>query len=310
MKILTVTLNPAIDTRYNLENLSLGEINRIVSLNKTIGGKGLNVSRILDKLGSDVLATGLLGGYNGNFINDKIKETTIKNYFFQISGETRTCLAIIGESGLNTEVLEQGPIINKSEESQFIEKYNTLIKEVDLISISGSLPRGLDPEIYNKLINNAKKLRKKVILDTSGKTLKNSIKAKPYLIKPNIDEIQYLLGRKIKTEEDLVKAMRSLLEEGVENILVTLGKDGGYFLNQEKLYKLTIPKIKVKNTVGSGDSTIAGYLYGISKNYILEDTLKTALACGMSNASLSNTGDVKLDDINKFKELIKISEVV
>ena len=169
--ILTLTMNPAVDIGYTVDTLKIDTVNRTKKVSKTPGGKGLNVSRVLKQLGSPVLATGLLGGHIGAFIKEKLDEVGLQNDFYPIQSETRNCIAILHE-GSQTEILEAGPTITPEEQAGFLAHFENLLKEVDLITISGSLPSGMDDDLYATIIDKAAKADVPVLLDTSGKTLK------------------------------------------------------------------------------------------------------------------------------------------
>ena len=238
-RVLTVTLNPAIDVRYNVENFRLGNVNRTQRIEKNAGGKGINVSRIVNLLGGDILATGIVGGFTGKLFLKKLNENSIKNNFLESEYETRTCIAIIDEKidGI-TEILESGKgdmeVCNL-----FIKKYLEILedKEIKVICGSGSLLKGIDPLVYNTLIEEGNKRGIKFILDTSGSTLVKGIEAKPFLIKPNQEELEDILGRKLNSIEEIAEAARELMKKGAENVMVTLGGAGALLVTPERVYK-------------------------------------------------------------------------
>ena len=226
--ILTLTMNPAVDIGYTVDTLKIDTVNRTKKVSKTPGGKGLNVSRVLKQLGSPVLATGLLGGHIGAFIKEKLDEVGLRNDFYPIQSETRNCIAILHE-GSQTEILEAGPTITPEEQAGFLAHFENLLKEVDLITISGSLPAGMDDDLYATIIEKAAKANIPVLLDTSGKTLKIALEAstKPALIKPNQEELAGLLGvPEATTVEELKEQLNSKLFDGVDWVVVSLGSKG------------------------------------------------------------------------------------
>src|SRR5690625_214002 len=163
--ILTITLNPSVDISYKLDKFSLDTVNRVVDISKTAGGKGLNVSRVIQQLGEDVAATGFSGGSLGGFIREEISDQGIHDFFVSIEGETRNCIAVIHE-GQQTEILEAGPVINENETAEFLSKISEDVQKVDFITISGSLPKGLDKDFYARLVKIANKHDTPVLLDT------------------------------------------------------------------------------------------------------------------------------------------------
>lgn len=302
--ITTVTLNPAIDTRYFIDDFKEGKLFRAEKIVKSPGGKGLNVTKILKQLGTDVTATGILGGKNGEWIVEKLKERNIKESFFISSKETRVCIAILSNNS-ETEILETSETIEENELKKFEIIFTELLEQSEIVTMSGSLLKGTKKDYYRKLVEIANVKGKKVILDTSGKALIEGIKAKPYLIKPNLDELEYVLGEKIDNDKKIKRAVYKLKELGAQNILLSMGKNGAFYFGETN-FKIIIPKIKVCNTVGSGDSTVAGLAKGLHDNLKMEDTLKLAMACGMSNAQKMETGAVDIDDVKSFQEKIEI----
>ncbi len=306
--ILTVTLNPAIDIRYNFDNLEKNKINRVENGNRTPGGKGLNVSRVIKRLGGDIIATGFLGGNNGKWIEGILTLKGIENKFYPIMDETRVCLALIDKNG-QTEILERGPKISEKEQNYFLDNLEKNLSHIEIVCCSGSLPDGLEKNFYNKILKICNKKNIKVILDTSGVSLEKSLKEKPYLIKPNLEELENILKKRLYSDFEIIVACKKLKKFGAENILVTLGENGGIFVGEE-IYKIEIPKFEnVKNSVGSGDSTIAGIAFSLSRKKTLKDSLRYGIACGISNALSYETGDVDINFIEKIVENIKIVEM-
>ncbi len=303
--ILTVTLNPAVDTKYRVEKFGVNSVNRIDYLEKTPGGKGLNLSRVAKKLGTEILATGFLGGRTGDFIEEKLNELSIGNSFTKILGETRICIAIV-DKDTNTELLEKGPNISREEWELFKVDFSRNLKANMIVCASGSLPQGLNSNSYGELMNICREKNIKFFLDSSGNSFRDSIAYKPFFIKPNREELEQYFGKKIETLDEIIQCGKILENKGIENVLITLGGEGAILLNNGKVYRATLPKYNILNTVGSGDSTVAGFAHGIKNNFKLIETLKLALACGTSNALLEKTGDIDIKKVEEIKEKIKI----
>ena len=307
--ILTITLNPSIDRRYNLKDFEKGKIFRTEDYEYTVGGKGLNVSKVIKSFGEEVIATGFLGGNSGEYILDGLDEMSIDNDFINITGETRSCLAIISNDGSQTEILETGPLISQEEEERFLNIYENLLDRVDIICASGSLPKGLDNNIYSKLIKLAKKKNKKFCLDTSGEALKLGIDSAPYLVKPNKEELENLIGDTIDQEEKLIKAGQSLLKKGIDIVVLSLGESGALLFNKNDIYRASVPRIEAINPIGSGDAMIAGMAIAISKAYDCERIIKQGVACGTANAMESETGKVDQDNFLSIMEKVKVEKI-
>ncbi len=309
--ILTVTMNPSVDISYPLGSLELDTVNRVENVMKTAGGKGLNVTRVLAEYGEDVIATGLVGGKIGEFLIENLP-TEVKGNFYKISGDTRNCIAILHDNGQQTEILEKGPHISELESIEFLNHFEKLLTECQVIAISGSLPAGLPIDYYTNLIKLATKYGKKVVLDCSGKSIEAVLKSeyKPTVIKPNNEELSQLLNKKISKDiSELKNALRNELFEGIEWIVVSLGAEGCLAKHYNKFYKVDIPKIEVVNPVGSGDSTVAGISSAINNMKDDYDLLKIANVLGMLNAQEHMTGHVNMDNFEKIFNKIKVKEV-
>ncbi|MGY3756214.1 1-phosphofructokinase family hexose kinase [Helcococcus kunzii] len=308
--IITITPNPAIDIAYFIEDFKIDNIHKVSKIFKTAGGKGLNVSKVLKILGSDILATGFLGGNSGNYIRNELERIGIKNKFIDTNGETRTTYSINDNlNGTTTEIREAGPTISKSENEKFFEYLSSMDDEGNIFACSGSLPNGLDSGFYDRMLDILE--NNKVIIDTSGANLRHIVfdaKKKPYAIKPNIDEIRDLFGEKIDS-----MSKRDILEqEAFKNIpivIISLGKDGCVAKIHNKYYECKVPKIESINPVGSGDSSIAGLAYSISNNLSEVDTLKYSMACGVLNALEEEIGHINIDNLEATLEKIMVNEI-
>ncbi|EOB5442416.1 hexose kinase [Yersinia enterocolitica] len=302
--ILTVTMNPSVDISYPLEKLELDTVNRVADVRKEAGGKGLNVSRVIKLSGEDVLATGLVGGILGNYIVSHLDEVDIKHNFYRIARESRNCIAILHE-GLQTEILESGPLITEQEQELFIKHFSGLLDISDTVTLSGSLPEGVPKNFYQTLIHISRNKNKKVLLDCSGECLKKATTGPdlPYLIKPNKQELEQLTGLSLVPDSlesfvNIISSSNTLQE--IPWIVVSLGKHGAFARVEGCYYSIKIPEIYVINAVGSGDSTIAGLAIGINNHETPENTLKRAMAFGMLNAMEPQTGCINM---NNFEHL-------
>lgn len=308
--ILTVTLNPSIDISYPLEELKLDTVNRVSEVSKTAGGKGLNVTRVLAESGETVGATGFVGGTNGQFIKTHLPRD-VQSFFYDILGDTRNCIAILHE-GNQTEILEAGPEIIRTEALGFLHHFKLLMPTADVIAISGSLPTGLPVDYYASLIEIAKEAGRKVVLDSSGKSLEAVLHSpfKPTVIKPNREELSQLLGRDVSADfEDLKVVLKDPLFEGIEWIIVSLGVDGAFAKHGDSFYKVDIPKIEVVNPVGSGDSTVAGISAALSSGKDDVALLTHAMVLGMLNAQEKMTGHVNMAHYDDLYQNIIVKEV-
>lgn len=303
MTILAVTMNPSIDVQYPLTHLQIDDVNRVTAVRKTAGGKGLNVARVLRCLDHPLVATGVLGGYFGQYLANQLKNDGIAGDFAQISGETRSCIAILHDDGAQTEILEKGPTLDATDAANFLAHYEKLLKKVDLVTISGSLPGGLPTDFYVRMVAMGHAAGVKVFLDASGAALEAALKAddKPDLIKPNDSELSALIGEEVdrKNLPQLAKQLAHPLFNGVSWVVVSLGAAGAFAKHNADYYQAAIPKINVVNPVGSGDSTLAGLAYATDRGATAVDTLRSAMTTGMLNTMEAKTGFV---DQAKFAE--------
>ena len=307
--ILTVTANPAIDRVYFINGFEIGKVHRADRISCSAGGKGLNVARVAHIIGRETAAMGFVGGYTGEFIKSEIEKQGIKNLFTDIEEETRTCINISDENGASGEILEAGPKVSEEEGQRFISDDSAYIKDYDIICVSGSLPRGLTSDFYAELSRIAKEKGKKIIIDTSGKTLEEILCANPYMVKPNEDELSALMNKEITTDDDIKDALFYLKEKGVEVPLLSLGKDGAAAMIDGCCYKFLTQPVKVVNAVGSGDSTVAGIAAGLDMGYSLEDAIKLGMATGTANTQFEQTGMVTKELVDKFFSQIRVEVI-
>ncbi|MEY8347244.1 1-phosphofructokinase [Bacillus cereus] len=305
--IATITLNPSVDMRYELEELEQHKVHRTKDYEKTAGGKGINVSRVLRLLGEEVTGSGVLGGKNGEFIREKLKELSIIDEFVSIKEETRNCIALITKNSASaTEVLEAGPAISEDEIALFIKKYEKIVENFEFIVASGSLPNGIKKSFYKQLAQKAAENGKKFILDTSGETLFHGIQGKPFLIKPNQQEICQLLHKKHASYEEMIDAATKICQSGVQYVLLSLGREGAILITEEEKFRAILPKIHPVNSVGSGDAMVAGITSALAKGYNVKDALRFSAACGMANAAEKATGYIQPQIVQKFYNEITI----
>jgi tagatose 6-phosphate kinase len=298
--ILTVTLNPSIDTLYKLTDFQLGKTNRCQAPVRTAGGKGLNVTRVIRQLGENVAATGFLGGDAGAFIRRELVKLEVQDHFVEIDGLTRTCLAFVDTSGEQTEVLEQGPAIAAGESDEFKKRFLELVKEAAVVVVSGSLPKGMDSGIYQFLLQNAREQDVKLLLDTSGQTLMDCLSFKPFMIKPNLEELEQITGKTFESEADIWQAINQLEEKGVSLVIVTNGAKGAFVSYLGQRFTVSSPMIETVSAVGSGDSFVAGMAVGLARNYPIEKALTLASVCGAANAKEERTGHIEREWVEEY----------
>lgn len=307
--ITTITLNVAIDKAYQVDTFEKGRVNRVKKCTNTAGGKGLNVAKVAKISGEEVVASGFVGGHAGAYVEDMLKAEGVVSDFVHTKNETRSCINILAADGSSTELLEPGAEVYPEEIQEFLDKFPQIVEKSDVITISGSVPRGIGADMYGKLIAMAKEKGKKIILDTSGELLKKGIQAKPTMIKPNTDEIQALLGISVNNREEVIAGARKLQKMGIEVVVVSLGSDGALVVSDEGVYQGKPPKIQPVNTVGCGDSMVAAFAVGFARGYGLEETLKYAVAVSAANALTMATGNYKPEDRDRILSQVTIEKI-
>lgn len=309
--ILAVTMNPSVDISYPIQDFKLDDVNRVENVRKTAGGKGLNVARVVKQMGEDVLATGVIGGTIGDYIIQELTKSDIRNHFYKINQESRNCIAILHE-GKQTEILESGPSLSAEEGDAFLEKYRELLSEVSIVTISGSLPKGLESGFYRQMVEIGREKGIPVIIDTSGEPLRQVLNhnVKPFAIKPNISELFQLFGMEVEeSTSSLKQLLNNKLFHGIEWIVVSMGAAGSFLKHGADYYRVTIPAIEVMNPVGSGDATVAGLAVALKRKQAVSDILKTAMTTGMLNTMEEVTGYIDLEKFDQFFEMVEVIKI-
>jgi len=304
--ILTVTLNPAIDKTYTVQELIAGHVNRMSSMVNIPGGKGINVSKILCQYECPVTATGFLGGYTGSWMEEKLRGMGILCDFVKTQGDTRCSMNIVAKDGFVTEILEPGPQIGVAEQQAFWKKYRELAAQCELVVMSGSAACGLPEDIYAEMIGIAKEYDKKTILDASGQLLARGALAGPFLVKPNRRELEYVAGHRCRGQAEILAAAELLLRRGAHYVAVSVGEKGMYLLDADRRLFARAPKVKVVNTVGSGDSACASFAMSILHGESMEEMLKKAVAVSAANATTMESGNIPKEVAKELMQEVQI----
>ena len=307
--ILTVTLNPAVDKTYTTGALIMGNVNRMRTAMSIAGGKGINVTKVLRQYGYPVCATGFLGGYAGNFIEDYLKKEEVDCRFIRVEGETRSNMNILADNGYVTEILEPGPEVDEERQQRFLTQYDALLGECELVVLSGSVATGLPDDIYAVLIEKARNKGIRTILDTSGDALRKGIAAKPYMIKPNQKELEYIIGHKLVKRDDVKAAALAIHAEGIAHVVVSMGKKGLLAVSGGKVFFASAGKVKALNTVGCGDSVVASYAMSILNSERNEQAIRRAAAISAANATTLVSADIPKETAEELLENITVDEL-
>lgn len=300
--IYTITFNPALDYIVKVNDLKLGEVNRTNFEAVYAGGKGINVSMVLKKLGVDNVALGYIAGFTGDEIERRVREAGCKTDFIKLKdGMSRINIKL--KSNEESEINGQGPKINEDELVKLYEKLD-LIKKGDILVLAGSIPNTLPENIYEVIIERLLNKDIKFIVDATGDLLLRVLKYKPFLIKPNNYELGELFNTKLNTEEEIITYARKLKKMGARNVLISRAKDGAILISEdEEVMKLNAPKGKLINSVGAGDSMVGGFIAGYLNNNSLEEAFKMGVATG--SASAFSEGLATKDKVYKLLKELK-----
>lgn len=297
--IYTVTLNPALDKTVEIPSLTVDAVNRITTMRIDPGGKGINVSKVVQKLGGNSVASGILGGDTGRMILAALEEMKLTTWFHFVEGETRTNIKIVDPvNHTNTDINEPGVTVSGKILDTLLKELLKKISRDDVAVISGSMPKGSPKDTYYLWIKAFREKGAKVILDADGELLETGLKASPYLIKPNDHELSALAGRPLETPEELAQVAKELMKEyDIEKIVVSMGSAGALYVTKEQTIYAEGLKVHVGSTVGAGDSVVAALAVAEESGMSLEDTVRLSTATGAANVMCSGTQAAEYDVI-------------
>jgi 6-phosphofructokinase 2 len=305
--IYTITLNPSLDRTIWIDMIREDVSNRILDECSYAGGKSIDVSKVLKNFGADNIALGFVGGFAGRELEGRLLNEGIQSDFVRVAGETRTNIILHEkETGRQLAFNAKGPQIRPSEIMQLVEQIE-MLPCPELVTIGGSLPQGVSPEIYRKIIMIFSKCRARMVLDVDGQALSAGIKARPNIIKPNIHELSELVGRELSKTDEVVAAAREINQGGVEIVLVSMGPRGILLVSSGKEYLAVPPEVKVENTIGAGDSAVAGFVFGLVNGKDLKESLIYAAAAGTATTMIQGTALCQKEDFLKLIPQVKLN---
>ncbi len=307
--IYTVTLNPALDRFIVVEQLLAEDTTRIVSETPYAAGKGINVSRVIRELEGHGVALGLVGGYEGLQLEGLLVNAGVLADFTRISDDTRTNI-ILREQSKDRQyaISANGPEVHATEIGLFYQNVNK-IQDMDYLILSGSLPRGVSPNLYGQLILSGKKKSAFTVLDTDGESLHESIEYQPTCIKPNIYELSRLAERELHTESEIFGFCEHLHKKGIEYVIVSRGKLGLLLSSVKQKLKAIAPPVEVESTVGAGDSVVGGFVLAHSQGKDLADCLRLACAAGTAAAGTPGTELCHRADVEDILPKVQLSNL-
>ncbi len=311
--ILTVTLNAALDRTLTVPNFEVGFRHRATETITLPGGKGVNVARVVKTLGQPVIATGFAGGPTGERIIAQLNREGILCDFVRIDQESRTSTAVVDSvSNTVTEINEYGPTIRPEEFELMMEKLEYLCRAAEVVVLAGSLPRGLEPAVYGRIISQLNGYGVTVLFDTYGEGLRLGIKAGPHVVFPNQVEAEMVIGHEFNSNEDFIAAAGSLREMGARSAVIKSRKgcvaqmdDSG----TKRTFLGRAPRVETVSAIGSGDALIAGYAVKSLEGAAAADCVRFAIACAAANALKAGAGVISADDVHRLVKAVELEEV-
>jgi 1-phosphofructokinase len=303
--IITVTLNPAMDKTVIIPGFLVGSVNSIETKRMDVGGKGINVSKVIKKLGGESVALGIVGGNSGYDIKNYLNKEEIKHDFVHDKVETRVNIKVIDPiNDTYTDMNEQGGPYHSTSYETVEEKLYSIVKEWDIVIFSGSLPFGADEKIYSKWISYCNKKGAKTFLDVNGNLLRKALNEQPYFIKPNNHELEVMSGRKLFSITDYISVSKDILKSGVKKVVISLGEKGALYVSKDIILYGQGIKVNVSSTVGAGDSMVAAFAFGEEKKLSEEETFKLAIATSAASVMTEGTKAPEYDDMLKLLEKV------
>jgi 1-phosphofructokinase family hexose kinase len=311
--IITVTLNAAIDKSLSVPNFRLGRRHRTVDQTTMPGGKGVNVARTLKTLGQPVIATGFAGGPTGTRIVEQLTAESILNDFVRIREESRTNTAVHDPtSGEQTEINERGPAVSENEIELFRDKLLYLARGAAIVVFAGSLPRGVEPDIYATLVRELKRMGVTTVVDSEGDAMRHAVRAEPDVISPNIPEAEELVGHEFNDEDDRIMAVNEMVQLGAGEAIMTLadGCVASVRVDGERvLHRVWIEPREAVATVGAGDAFLAGYVAARYTGEPPEECLRRAVACGAESTRRLGAGLVDPREVDRLLAEIDVQRI-
>lgn len=308
--IYTVTLNPALDKTVEIPGMALDTVNRITSMRTDPGGKGINVSKVIAKLGGESCAVGILGGESGRTLLAALVREGLRTHFRFVEGQTRTNLKIIDRAlHTNTDINEPGLTVSPADLDALLRDLLGMVHEGDIVVLAGSLPQGAPQDTYRVWTAACREKGARVCLDADGVLLAEGLKAAPYLIKPNEDELSRLVGHRLTDTDELIAEGRRLLKGGVTRVVISLGEHGALYLRRNEVLYAEGLSVPVGSTVGAGDSVVAALAYADSLGMSDEDAVRLSTATGAANVMCSGTQPAEREAIEKLLPQVKIRRI-
>lgn len=303
MHTLCIGLTPALQELREFTALTVGVVNRAVSVARSAAGKGVNVARVLRQLGGQPLVLGFAGGDTGRFVRDRLAEEDVPESLTRTAAPTRVCVTLHERStGVITELVEECALPTPLEWRRFFATARREGRRSSRMVIAGALMPGATPEIYSRLAA----MDLPLLIDSQREPLLAVLPARPLLAKLNVHELENTLGRTCADTRAILAGARELLERGAQNVLVTHGPKGGWLVGEEGAWHFQPPRLKAVNPIGSGDAVTAGICRGLDQRRALPEAVRLGIACGSANALTRTAGQVHRADVRRLEPLVRM----
>ena len=309
MKIITITLNPAFDLHYTMKNFSLYQENYVESILVSAGGKGINISRALSKNGMDNLAYVMVGEDNGPDFIRQLKEDGLRFKEFYCKGRIRENITIHTSAPMETRISLDSFSVSFELLQQLLDELRHEIEDGTIVSLSGRIPKGLAVSDVLAFLLELKQAGCLLAVDSNSFSLEDLLSVKPWLIKPNEQEIQTLFGKQIQTVEEARAAAAKIRDMGIENVIISMGKAGAGAATKHSDHVIKVPSVNPISTIGAGDSTVAGFIGAYAQGHDMEACLKTAVSFGTAACLTEGTDPPRPEDVQRIRQEVWISSV-
>ncbi|MBY6196248.1 1-phosphofructokinase [Vibrio hangzhouensis] len=306
-KAVTITLNPALDLTGSLETLNKGSVSLVNQGSLHAAGKGVNVARVLSDLGAEITVTGFLGTDNQELFCQLFDELGAKDRFVRVPGSTRINVKLVEDNGEVSDINFPGVEVTEQAIAQFEATLNSLMVDHDYFVFAGSLPRGISAEQCATWIDHLQQNGKRVLFDSSRDALTKGLESKPWLIKPNDEELSQFVGRHLSTQEQCLEAAETLSDKGIANIVVSMGAEGVLWLENNQWLQAKPPRMDVVSTVGAGDTLVAGLCWGHMQSLMKEELLSFATALSALAVSQVGVGVPCIEEVKSLQQQIQVT---
>ena len=308
-QVITVTLNPAVDMFVYTDELIPGNLHRVNTPQQYPGGKGINVSKALMAFGTPTWAVGLAGGERGRWLEETLQGMGMKTAFVQTRLETRMNVKIVDDGGRLTELNAEAPGLENDDWQGLRNTLDNILTPGDWVVLSGALPRGAAADGYRRIVDHCRGNQIRTVLDTSGDALKEGVRACPEVIKPNLVELEELVGAPLKSANEVLVAANHFISQGISTVLVSMGADGLLVAGQEGMFRAQVPRVDVHSTVGAGDTTVAGFLHAILSGMDFPTAVRFAAAAGTASVQSFGNGAPSLQDVEGVFQQVDIKRM-